>query len=344
MPSISQIIKNVAAVQMKTPTAPFIIWGRPGEGKSDCCFQIADNQNIRRERVTRLHLSQFDVVDLGGVPEISEHAPTGERITVFRPTAAFAAFAEGTGPGLIILEEVGQCAHDMQQFVACLIQDRATSTFKLDPEVRIVLTSNRVEDRSGVRPLLGLLNDRVYHQDMVTSLDDWCAWAMSHGRVDHLGIAFLRLRPDLLNAYDPEARSSPTQRSWTKLLTEVPRNLPAEDYLSIAAGKVGEGAAFEWVSAKDMMHKMPSMDAIRDEPTKVGVPDSAAVLFAVATALSTTANENTFSGDMQYVNRLKKEFQTVYVTDVLRLNPELPETETFITWATENQKMFMGGN
>ena len=343
MPSIKEIIYNVSAVQRKSPHAPFLVTGRPGEGKSDCCYDIAAAQGIPPHRIKRVHLDQYDVVDLGGVPEITTHETTGQRVTTFRPTDVFADFAEGSGPGMIILEEAPVTGKDMQQYICGFTLERETNNFKLDPEVRILLTGNRAEDRAGAKPLLSHLNDRLYHQDMETSLDDWCEWAMNNG-VDPLGIAFLRLRPELLNDFDPNRRSNPTQRSWTKVFTEVPSDMPTASFLSVVSGKVGEAAAVEYVAARDMMHKMPSIDFIRMQPDVAEVPTEPAVKFAVATALSMTTTPDAFPRDMQYVSRMPKEFQMVYVTDALRLNPELQQTKGFIDWAIANKDIFMGGN
>ena len=57
-----------------------------------------------------------------------------------------------------------------------------------------------------------------------------------------------------------------------------------------------------------------------------------------------TATPDSFGRDMQYVDRLPKEFQMVYVTDALRLNPPLQQTKAFIDWAIKNKDIFMGGN
>lgn len=342
MPSIAKIIEWVSDVQKLSPSAPFMIHGKPGEGKSDCCFDIAANLNIRPERVLRVHLNQFDVVALGGVPEVAHHEPTNTRVTVFRPTDIFAAYAEGTGPGVIILEEAAVADRDIQQYIAGFVLERETSNFKLDPQVRILLTGNRAEDRSGAKPLLAHLNDRLYHVDMETNLDDWCAWAIDHGGVDHLGIAFLRLRPALLNDFQPDRRSNPTQRSWTKLFTEVPTTMEPQGYLAIATGKVGEGAAAEWVAARELMHRMPSVDAIRSAPNQVEVPAEAAVRFAISTALSMTSTVDTFSLDMNYMSRFTREFQMVYVTDSLRRDPQLGMTPDFVSWSQKNQDIFFG--
>jgi hypothetical protein len=109
-------------------------------------------------------------------------------------------------------------------------------------------------------------------------------------------------------------------------------------------GKVGEGAAAEWVAARSLMGKMPSVDSIRLNPDKTEIPDEPAVKYAVATALSMTAEPESFDRDMIYINRMPKEFQMVYVTDALRLHPELQQTKDFINWAVANKDIFMGGN
>ena len=117
--------------------------------------------------------------------------------------------------------------------------------------------------------------------------------------------------------------------------------LPAMEKIAAA---VGEGAAAEWVAARDMMKKMPSIDGIRLHPDKAEIPEEPAVQFAVATAMSMTATDDSFPRDMEYVSRMPKEFQMVYVTDTLRLNPTLVQTKDFIDWSIKNKDIFMGGN
>ena len=337
MPSLHQVIELTTSIMRKSPKAAFMWHGAPGMGKSDGCLQVGYNLGIGDERQLVVHINNHDVVDFTGVPSVEDG------MTVFNPTKMFYDFREGTGPGLIILEELAQSSINLQTWAAGFVLERKTPVFKLDPQVRIIATGNRAQDRAGAKPLLGHLNDRLYHEDVETSLDDWCGWAMSQG-IDPMGIAFLRLRPQLLNDYDPTRRSNPTQRSWTKLFTEVPQDLPTDLYLYAAEGKVGEGAAAEWVAARDMMVKMPSVDTIRLSPKSVEVPEEPAVKYAVATALSMTTEPDAFARDMEYVSRMPKEFQMVYVTDALRLNPRLQQTREFIDWAIANKDIFMNTN
>mgnify|MGYP003649077743 FL=1 len=337
MASINECKSTVSAIYRKSPKAVPMMHGAPGMGKSDACLQIADELGIPRDRVLIVHINNHDVVDFTGVPSVTDG------MTVFNPTKMFYDFRQGTGAGMIVLEELAQSNQQLQTWSAGFVLERETPMFKVDDDVVMIATGNRAEDRAGAKPLLGHLNDRMYHFDVETSLDDWCEWAMQNG-VDAMGIAFLRLRPNLLNDYDPNRRSNPTQRSWTKLFTEVPNDLPTNMYLTAAEGKVGEGAAAEWVAARDMMNKMPSIDVIRLHPADTEVPKEPAVKYAVSTALSMTATPDSFGRDMTYMARLPKEFQMVYVTDALRLSPQLQQTKDFIDWAIKNKDIFMGGN
>ena len=337
MGSINQIIETATAMYRKSPKVVVDIVGRPGEGKSEGCVQIAQKLGFSDDRTLVVHINNHDVVDFTGVPSVIDG------MTSFNPSKMFYQFREGTGGGMIILEELHQSSTHHQTWAAGFMLERETPTFKLDPAVCIIATGNRAEDRAGAKPLLGHLNDRMYHFDVETSLDDWCEWAMQNG-VPADGIAFLRLRPNLLNDYDPNRRSNPTQRSWTKLFTEVPDDLPTDLYLMAASGKVGEGAAAEWCAARDMMKKMPSIDVIRMHPDNTEVPKEPDVRYAVATSLSMTATPDSFPRDMLYVERMPKEFMMVYLTDAMKLNPELQSTKEFIDWAVKNQNIFTGGN
>ena len=230
-----------------------------------------------------------------------------------------------------------------QTWAAGFLLERTTPTFKLDKDVRFLVTGNRVEDRAGAKQLLTHLSNRMYEFEMETSLDDWCEWAMQN-EIPSKGIAFMRLRPQLLNDFDANRSVNPTQRAWSQLFLEVPQDLSTTEYMMACTAKVGEGAGAEWCAARDMMDKMPSIDSIRLSPDKVEIPTEPAIMFAVATALSMTTEPEAFERDMKYITRMSKEFQMVYVTDALRLHPKLQQTKQFVDWAVANKDIFMGGN
>ena len=333
MGSINQIIDTAVALYKKSPRVVVDIVGKPGEGKSDASVQIMQKLGIPDDRILVVHINNHDVVDFTGVPSVTDG------MTKFNPSEMFYKFREGTGKGGIILEELHQSSTHHQTWAAGFMLERETPSFKLDDNVCIIATGNRAEDRAGAKPLLGHLNDRMYHFDVEPSLDDWCAWALQND-VDPLGIAFMRLRPNLLNDYDPNRRSNPTQRSWTKLFTEVPTDLPSDLYLMACEGKVGDGAAAEWVAARDMMAKMPNIDVVRMHPDTTETPKEPAVRYAIATSLSMTSTVDSFETDLKYVTRMPKEFAVVYLTDALKKNPEVQASKAFTDYAVKNQDIF----
>ena len=337
MPSINQVVEVTTKILQKSPTAVPFFRGKPGMGKSDACLLVGKQLGIENDRILVVHVNNHDVVDFTGVPSVTD----GQ--TQFNPTEMFYKFREGTGAGLIVLEELPQSSLHHQTWAAGFLLERNTPTFTLDKDVRFLVTGNRVEDRAGAKQMLTHLSNRMYEFDMETSVDDWCGWAIDNG-VDSTGVAFIRFRPALLNDFDANRSVNPTQRAWTQLFTEVPKDLPTDLYMYACQAKVGEGAAAEWVAARDLMHKMPSIDSIRLSPDKVEIPTEPAVSFAVATALSMTTEPEAFERDMIYISRMSPEFQMVYVTDATRLHPKLTQTRDFIDWSLKNKDIFMGGN
>lgn len=330
--SIKDTITVVSATLAKSPKVVPFLRGKPGVGKSAAALAAGKKLGIPDERTLVVHINNHDVVDFTGVPSVVESQ------TVFNPTAMFYKFREGTGPGLIVLEELAQSSVHHQTWAAGFIYERETSTFKLDPQVRIIATGNRVEDRAGARPLLSHLAARMYDIDVESDLDSWVEWALENG-VPPTGVAFLRFRPALLNQFDPTATASPTERSWTQLLTEIPDSLPTQLYMEIAAGKVGEGAATEWVAARDIMASMPNISEIRRDPDSVKVPSRIEVQFAVATALSATGTRATFAAEVAYMSKLPAEMQVLYMKDKIRMTPEIQAEAAFTRWTLENGKL-----
>ena len=335
MPSIEQAITIAYEVTKRAPSATFMFRGPPGSGKSMGALGVGDRHGLPKGRQLVVHINNHDVVDFTGVPSVVD----GQ--TVFNPTEMFYKFREGTGPGLIVLEEIAQAPVSHQTWAAGFILERETATFKLDPGVIIISTGNRAEDKAGAKPLLTHLANRMYIMDIDTSVDDYSSWALAN-QVDPMGVAFLRLRPGLLNDFNPNRQINPTQRAWTQLFTEVPNSLPTDLYFQAAAAKVGEGPAAEWVAAKDMMAKMPSVDYILLQPASAEIPTEPAVRFAVATSLAMrTTDESNFDRAMQYIERMPKEFQMLYVSDVVRQRPKVQQTGAFIKWALANKDTFM---
>ena len=259
MPSFNQLKQAAVAILTNAPGAVLHIEGTPGTAKSSLCHAIADELGIPPDRRYTFLASIHDPVDITGVPNVVNGT------TYWNPPAELAKFADGTGPGMVIIDDLAQGQTSMVNACASMILDRAIESLKFDPRVVFISTGNRAEDKAGSKRLPTHYSNRVCTVKMDYALDDHCEWLMANG-VRHEAIAFARLRPGLINDFDPNRSINPTPRSWTRLWQEVPFTLSNDLYLAMAEGYVGEGPAAEWVASKDLMAKMPSVDAMLMNP------------------------------------------------------------------------------
>jgi hypothetical protein len=129
-------------------------------------------------------------------------------------------------------------------------------------------------------------------------------------------IAFLRLRPELLSAFNQDANAFPSARWWSlavspECLTETPRN---------------DGAATEFSGFLRVYRDQPNIDAILLNPHRETVPESPAALYAIASALARCATEFNFDRVCAYLERMPTEFRMLCVRDASLREPESCES------------------
>lgn len=103
MPSFAQCESAATALLSKTPHAVINFVGAPGLGKTACTLKVGANLGLSGPRILVVHVNNHDIVDFTGVPSV-----TDDGMTIFNPPKMFYDFREGTGPGLIVLEELAQ--------------------------------------------------------------------------------------------------------------------------------------------------------------------------------------------------------------------------------------------
>jgi hypothetical protein len=336
--SLHEVIKTITPMLQRSSEITPLIKGPPGVGKSDICFQIGSSLGIPEDRILRVHINDYDVIDFTGVPSIQDG------YTVFNPSKMFAQFKEGTGPGLIIVEELPQSSNLHQTWFAGFELERETPQFKLDPEVRIICTGNRKEDRAGTRPMLAHLNDRLWHFEVGTDVDDWVEWALDSGSIDYTDIMFIKWRPNLLNAFDPERDANPTQRSWTKVFTQVPKNVLPERYMQAAVqAKVGEGAATEYVGFLKIFKSLPDISGLIDGHAvakHVAVPSELPACYALAGSLVQHVDSVNINVIAEYMDKFQPELKMLFWSLATRREPELKNTKAYVKHAPKNKDFF----
>lgn len=268
--------------------------GPPGIGKSVLSRTIAEAQG-EDSIISRWELTGHGPEDIVGVP-----FPVNG-MTQFLPPERLACLG-GTVKGTLILEDITQASKAVQCACFQLVQERSVGAFELSPNVRIILTGNRSNDKAGARELPSPLRNRVMLLTLEPELEEWMYWAASQGYPGVVG-SFLTYRPAYF-AQTPdkgckENGQFATPRAWENVARVYEPSVkfgkgdigPLQEACS---GLVGEGIAAEFCGFVKLQKELPNPKAVLDDPEKAmpNPPTEADRLHAMVTALGEYAALN----------------------------------------------------
>jgi hypothetical protein len=326
---------------------PVMIWGQPGIAKSQVVRQVADAAGAE---LICIHLSQFDSVDLRGVPSV---APLSERVSMTKWNPPEILPFEGNPnfskdkPIYIFMDELPQAIAAVQAPAMQLVLENRLGEHKLMENVRVCAAGNLETHKSGTNRMLAPLCNRFRHVELQPHMESWEEWALDHGISIKL-LAFLRLRGDLLTNFTDSKgkvtmdKSYATPRSWEAVSDTL--NDPEMDSslrYPCNIGDVGEGPASELEAFLKMYEKMPDIDKLIKNPMKADVPDEPAMLYAISAALASKAEKKTYSNIIKYVERMPPEYGVRTIKDILHRDPELTTTPEFNAYATKHSRLFV---
>lgn len=306
-----------------TAGQPVFIWGGPGIGKSAVVRQFATELAVPLQDVRAVLL---DPVDLRGLPFLGSDGRSKWATPEFLPKA---------GSGILFLDELNAAPAMVQASCYQLVLDRKLGEYELPNGWAIIAAGNRDSDRAVTTRMPTPLRNRFVHLEFEVDLQEWCEWAIQAGIRPEV-IAFLRFRPELLSAFDRDANSFPSPRSWefvSRILETQPDRLVEHE---LFAGAVGTGAATEFSAFLRTFRELPNIDAILLNPTKEPVPENAAAQYAVASALARCASDNNFDRVCLYLDRMPTEFRVLSVRDASLRDPAIRHTAGYTNWAIQN--------
>ena len=128
---------------------PVMIWGEPGIGKSQVVKQLAREDNALE---LEIRLSQYDSVDLRGIPHIAktEH---GGSMTAWAPASTLPFVGNPNFPSdrpiYLFLDELPQAMTAVQAPAFQLVLDRCIGEHALMPNVRVLAAGNLEDHKAG---------------------------------------------------------------------------------------------------------------------------------------------------------------------------------------------------
>ena len=273
----------------------------------------------------------LDPVDLRGLPFIGKDG---------RSQWATPDFLPQDGEGILFLDELNAAPAMVQASCYQLVLDRKLGEYTLPEDGRLWppgIAIRTVPRRLGCPRHCGTV---LCTSSSRSICQEWSEWAIRVGLRPEV-IAFLRFRPELLNAFDRDANAFPSPRSWefvSRILNSKPDQ--SAEY-ELIAGAVGAGAGTEFGAFLRTFRELPNIDAILLNPNQEPVPENAAAQYAVASALAHCASDTNFDRICLYLNRLPTEFRVLCVRDATLREPAIRSTAGFIKFAVENHHVLM---
>lgn len=311
---------------------PMFMWGGPGIGKSAVSSQVIDEVNVELDKANPglvgeddwynfidIRMLLYDPTDLRGII-----MPKHGKAVWFSPE-----FLPRSGKGIIVFDELN-CAPPMVQNSGLqLFLDRKLGTYTL-PDGYVCVAAGNYEGQGFVNKMAPALKNRFMHQDFEVVLDCWSEWAFKHNIHPSI-IGFLnQFRPELINQFDATKNAFPTPRTWEFTSNHISNGHGVEMIDQLVKGTIGEGAAIEFKTYRQIWTKLPSFDEIF--AGKDIIPDGVDMIYALITGLvakaDTKANYNRL---LEYSMKLDSEFK-VFMAKLL-FQKDRSKTTASPNWA-----------
>ena len=307
-----------------TPITPFV-WGPVGVGKSQIIRQVGLSLGLAE--LLDIRLSQFDAVDLRGLPTVSSDG------TRWLTPALFPR----DGTGILLFDEMNSAPRDVQAACYQLALDRQLGEYEV-PEGWVIMCAGNPASEQGITHAMARpLQNRLCHLTLEPDLTEWCHWALqAHIRPEVIG--FLRFRSELLFQPHLEARTwefvSWALEAHERRAAQRPAKPQTASYLF--AGLIGNAAAAEFVAFLDLMKQLPSIDSILLNPDVAPVPVEPSACYAISLGLGRVVTDHGLPQAARYLKRVDAEFETLAMHQIARRLPQVTHTREYIDFSVRN--------
>lgn len=276
--------------------------GAPGVAKSSVVYQSAAQLGID---IGEFRFAGSDPTDIKGIPDLKSGRTvwaTPEEL----PT-------DPDWRGIVFFDEIVQGSPMTMSAVTELVLEGKMGKYVLPKGAMIVAAGNRRSDRSAVNEMPRHLADRFIVVPVEADVDDFVVWADTNNIRSEI-TSFVRARPDLLSAFDPQQMKSPSMRGWGFVSSILDMNVHPVVQHTLISGCVGSGAALEFLGHLELYGQIPTVEEILANPETAKMPkgeNAPAMCYAIASNLSRALNHKTAKAVMTYIKRFESEEFTV---------------------------------
>lgn len=313
-----------------------MVWSQPGAGKSSITYQVS--KSLKRP-MFEFRATLLDPVDLRGLMWIKDGK-------TFCAPPSFLPDKKVKNP-IVFIDELPTAPPMVQAALYQLILDKRLGEYELPPNTMIIAAGNRESDRAAVNRMPSPLANRFVHLYLEIDYKDWIDWAIE-AKLRIEVIAFVRFRPSVLNAFDPENKdkAQPTPRTMefvSNILNGNGKDLDTVT-LNIIEGTIGKGYATElWAFLEDWK-LLPDPGKILANPSASAIPSKPSVIYAVCQALAKIVTRQTADNFYKFAQLLKDDnkvdFAIAMISDATKREPLLKETKGYVNWTTKNSYLY----
>lgn len=324
-------VSITAALDCLSSSNPVCLIGAPGIGKTAMTDAWTTDHGYD---LLVDHPVIAQSVDYRGLPAVIDGAahwlPLGTLRRLTEPSDR---------PAVLLLDDVGQAPAPVQAALMQIVWARRLGDAALRDNVMIVLATNRVTDRSGVRPLLAALVGRVQMCEVAADPNAWRQWALVQPDIHPAVAAYPGFRPDCYAATVPDAPMAAycTPRSLAQAGRLMQRGVSD---ISLLAGWIGEAAASDLSAYAASAAKLPSLTDILAAPEKTakkyaGKPD----LLHAITVIAARAVQQQVGRVLALASALGGGWEIALVSGAADVWPALKQTVEFQRWAVDHREL-----
>lgn len=318
----SSQLKRALKISMQAGRSS-VIYGLPGCGKTAIPGQLSQELSLP---FLQESASSMDTIDFRGCPAVTDK-------TRFIPPEFWPD--DPAWEGVILIDDVLKGDRDIQKHLAHALNERMVGGMRLPEKAHFILTANRVEDRSGDTAMLGHVNNRVDHYELIPEVDAWIRdFALTHN-IHPLCIAFFRAFPALFAEEVRKHGAFCTPRAIEGLSNKL-HILQTKIELSDITATIGEPVGVQLHGFLEVYQAIPDIKLIAMNPDAQPVPTELGAQFSVVSAMAYNANEQNYDNFHKFAARMGREFESLLSYDAGERNPRVRTCPKWLEWAVRD--------
>ena len=325
-----------------------IIQGEPGIGKSALLPMVAQHFPEHEVRY-------FDAAlppDSGDI-QIPDVDKKGKKFS-FIPNELFMS----DKPIIIMLDELGKASRQVQNALLPLLLEKRVGSYKLHPDSIVFGTTNLTTDGVGDNIQAHSKNRGCWVTMRKPTGDEWVQNFATDNDIDPAIQKWVSENPHCMASYtDPAQADNPyifnpkkmqaafvTPRSLEKAshISKQRMHLAPDTFIAGLAGTLGESAARDLQAYMTLADGLPLWANIIKEPLTTEVPTNVISQSILAIGAATRLDKTCVNPWLIYMDRLAKEVQALFVTQVMGSSKSvlLVSNKNFTAWVLKNNYMF----